>query len=300
MAAFLECRTKATSLACLPMLRTTALLLLSLFASACSRTTQENLSTKDTLRVVLVAPSTAANLVAMGLEDIIVGVSDYCTDPALQDRPRVGGLADPNLERIAQLAPTLVLVQGNTPSLEKYCEQANIPYRAFHTDTLALWESEVHWLGEHLQREAQAEELIASLQGMFAGLTQAHATNTSPLPRVLIVASRRPGEAGGILAVGPGGFLDELLTIAGGQNVLQDAGRAYVDLAEEALFTLQPEVILELESPDENPLATWQRDFPSLPAVQNNKVLALRGEDLLMPGPGMGKVASAIAQLLSE
>lgn len=282
------------------MFRPTALLLLALLASACSRSTQVDMPAQDTLRVVLVAPSTAANLVAMGLEDIIVGVSDYCTDPALQDRPRVGGLADPSLERIAQLAPTLVLVQGNTPSLEKYCQQANIPYRAFHTDTLALWESEVQWLGEHLGREAQAEELIASLQGVFATLTQSRATDSGPLPRVLIVASRRPGEAGGILAVGPGGFLDELLTIAGGQNVLQDAERAYVDLAEEALFTLQPEVILELESPDENPLATWQRDFPSLPAVQNNKVLALKGEDLLMPGPGMGRVASAIAQLLSE
>jgi len=236
----------------------------------------------------------------MGLEDIIVGVSDYCTDPALQDLPRVGGLADPNLERIAQLSPTLVLVQGNTPSLEKYCQQANIPYRAFHTDTLALWESEVQWLGEHLHRVAQAQELIASLQLVFTTLREAHSAEDQPFPRVLIVASRRPGEAGGILAVGPGGFLDELLTIAGGKNVLQDAERAYVDLAEEALFTLQPEVILELESPDQDPLATWQHDFPSLPAVQNNKVLALRGEDLLMPGPGMGRVASAIAQLLSE
>jgi iron complex transport system substrate-binding protein len=282
------------------MLRTTILLFLAIFASACSRPAQEVPPTEGRPRVVLVAPSTAANLVAMGLEDIIVGVSDYCTDPALQELPRVGGLADPNLERIAQLAPTLVLVQGNTPSLEKYCQQANIPYRAFHTDTLALWESEVQWLGEHLQRKAQAQELIASLQLVFTTLRESHSAEANQPPRVLIVASRRPGEAGGILAVGPGGFLDELLTIAGGQNVLQDAERAYVDLAEEALFTLQPEVILELESPDEDPLATWQRDFPSLPAVQNNKVLALKGEDLLMPGPGMGRVASAIAQLLSE
>lgn len=274
---------------------------LGLLLSACARPHATPPTPSGGTRIVLVAPSTAANLVALGAAGSIAGVSDYCSDPALQDLPRVGGLADPNLERVAQLSPTLVLVQGRTPSLEKYCKQANIPYHAFHTDTIAEWKEEVRWLGEQLGRSAQAEELIASLEQGFADLAEARTQNPQQtVPSVLLVASRRPGEAAGILAVGPGGFLDELLRAAGGRNVLEESSRTYVDLAEESLLLLQPDIILELQSPDQDPLATWQRDFPSLPAVQSNKVLALEGEDLLMPGPGMGMVAAAIAQLLSE
>jgi len=254
-----------------------------------------------TLSTVTIAPSTVLNLAAMGLENVLLGVSDYA--PNLPDfhASKVGGLHNPNLEKITFLDPELVIIQGNSPILPGFWDESGIELKEFHTDTIAQWKEEVRWLGEHFLRPKQAERLIADVEQQFAKVIAAREAAGNPAPlRVLLVASRRPGEAAGILAVGPGGFLDELLTIAGGSNVLADAPRAYIDLAEEALLRLDPEVIIELRSPDPDPLATWKRDFPSLTAVQNNKVLALEGEDLLMPGPGMGKEAAAIAGLLSE
>jgi iron complex transport system substrate-binding protein len=251
-----------------------------------------------TTTVAVIAPSTAQNLDALGLADRVVGVSDYCAVDSMAELPRVGGLTDPSLERLLRLDPDLLLVQGASPLLEDFARESGIAFRSFNTDSIAAWKDEVHWLGEHFDAAAAATALVADLEAQLDEL-RAAAPPLEERPRVLLVASRRPGEAAGILAVGPGGFLDELLEAAGGRNVLAEADRRYVDLSEESLLRLDPALILELGTADADPLATWRAAFPRLQAVQNNKVLALEGEDLLMPGPGMGRVAAAIAEKLS-
>ena len=252
-----------------------------------------------TTTVAVIAPSTAQNLDALGLADRVVGVSDYCAVDSMAALPRVGGLTDPSLERLLRLDPDLLLIQGASPLLEDFSRESGIAFRSFNTDSIAAWKEEVRWLGERFDAAAAATALVADLEAHLDELRAA----SPPLeerPRVLLVASRRPGEAAGILAVGPGGFLDELLEAAGGHNVLAEADRRYVDLSEESLLRLDPALILELGTADANPLATWRTAFPRLQAVERNKVLALEGEDLLMPGPGMGLVAAAIAEKLSD
>ena len=64
----------------------------------------------------------------MGAGDRVVGVSNYDRFPPEVDRlPRVGGLLDPNVERVLSLKPDLVIVYDTQTELKQQLERAGIP-----------------------------------------------------------------------------------------------------------------------------------------------------------------------------
>ena len=78
----------------------------------------------------------------------------------------------------------------------------------------------------------------------------------------------------GIYASGGIGFIHDMVTAAGGENVFADMKRQAVQATTELILARRPEVILELRgdpiAPDEErkELAVWQQ-LASVPAVAN-------------------------------
>lgn len=288
--------------------RMPAFLLGATFAFGCARAPEmEDGAISSPQRIVVLGPSTAANLFAMEQGHRVVGVSDYNTLAEAAELPRVGGLADPSLERIVALAPDLVLVQGDIPRVEEVCRTSGIRFHAFTTDTLKEWRAEIDWLGKTLGAEEQAQGVRDDFEDT---LEELRLLGFSVAPKVLLVIFRRADEASGMMVAGDQGFLHELLLAVGGTNVLEGSGQDYFDLNEERLVRLAPDIILEFNTADgadqrarldAEALAIWRRDFPSLPAVQQGKVHTLTGKDLLIPGPGMLDTAGQIrARLKGE
>lgn len=249
---------------------------------------------------MVIGPGTEANLFALGLGAHVVGVSDFCTVPEAAALRRVGGLANPNLERVAALQPDLVLVQGDIPLLRDWCQASGVEFQAFGTDSVAGWRDEVRWIGNKFGIIAESSELLERAN-LALTILESGAVHRDR-PRVLLIVSRRPDEASGLLAAGPSSFLSELLFIAGGSNVLAEARMAYVDVNEESLIRLDPEVIVEFwpeGEPAADPLTLWRRAFPSLSAVREGRIGLIHNPDALIPGPSMPETAGAIAALLA-
>lgn len=275
---------------------------------ACTRaevsSAEEYASKSDSQRIVVLGPSTSANLYAMGQGHRVIGVSDYCTVAEAQETARIGGLADPSLERIVALKPDLILAQGKIPLVEQLCAESNIPFHAFTTDTLQQWHDEVLWLGEELGVTEEADALSSKMtEGLASFKIRAEAT-----PTVLLVIFRSEDEASKIMVAGDRGFLNELLLAAGGQNVLRGNERDYFDLNEERLLRAAPDWIIEFNTSareeeraelNAKALAVWKRDFPSLPASKSGRIFTLIGEDLLLPGPNMLATAEQMQRLLN-
>lgn len=278
------------------------LLVLTVACAKQSQSAKSHESASIPQRVVVIGPATAANIFALGAGDLVVGVSDYNTLEAARDLPRVGGLFDPNLERIAALAPDLVIIQGQAKSLEAYCRASEIEFRSFSTDTLAAWRVEIQWLAERLDAK---QLLAAQLQRMDQGLAALHVQqqerrgNQAP-PRVLLVVSRREEEASSLVVAGNSSFLNELLVHAGGQNVFPESHRDYFDLNEESLIRAAPDVILEFGTDPATALAIWRDAFPAVPAVRDGRVRVITDPNALMPGPDMLQTAQAIAAKLND
>ncbi|HET6345428.1 MAG TPA: ABC transporter substrate-binding protein, partial [Myxococcota bacterium] len=87
-----------------------------------------------------------------------------------------------------------------------------------------------------------------------------------------------------LVGAGGGTFIDELLRLAGGENVLRRGG-PYPVLDLEAVVNLSPEVILDLAAVHEPAGAAFWEGARFVPAVARGRVVRLDDAALLRPGP---------------
>src|SRR5262245_49321826 len=65
-------------------------------------------------RIISVVPSATEMLFALGVGDRVIAVGDYDRFPSeVESRPRIGGLLNPNIEKIIEMKPDLVLTYGS-------------------------------------------------------------------------------------------------------------------------------------------------------------------------------------------
>ncbi len=250
-------------------------------------------------RLLVLGPSTVETLFAVGLGYRIVGVSDYCQAPAAAGIPRVGGILNPNLERITALNPDYLFVQGHHRGLQNLAEQQSIPYRETRADSLEDWFSFVRHLDKQFG-QTKGEALIQVIQKELNLITQTAPKNA---PSVLLVIGRQSDAAVGLTVSGPHTFLASLLTLAGGELVPNTEGAPdWYSLSEEALFQIKPDIILECgpipTQPHFTPLQLWQDAYPALPAVKNKRVFSLSNPSVTIPGPKVSKTATLIQECL--
>lgn len=253
-------------------------------------------------RVISLVPSVTEMLFAIGAGPRVVGVSSFDRHPPEVARlPRVGGLLDPDLEAILALHPDLVIVYATQSNLKSQLERAGVPMFLYAHGGLADITETIRRLGSRLGAEDRARtvagELDARLQSIRARVASAKR------PRTMVVFGREPGSLRNIYASGGVGFMQDMLAIAGGENVFADIKRESVQATTELILARAPEVIVELK-PDDFPAnqralerEVWKR-LPGVPAVRSNRTLLLVGPELVVPGPRIADAAERLARAL--
>ena len=112
---------------------------------------------------------------------------------------------------------------------------------------------------------------------------------------VLMLLSLNP-----IVAIGPGTFLDELITLANGTNIAHNSTTAYPLLSREEILRRQPDVIIatnDIVRSTDDVLSSYP-EWKSLSAVQNKRVAIVDASIVSRPGPriidGLDAVVRAI------
>src|ERR1700686_2242783 len=110
------------------------------------------------VRVVSLIPAVTEMLFAMGAGSDVIGVSSFDRFPAeVSSRPKVGGLLDPDTERILTLRPTLVVIYETQVGLRDRLAAAGIPtWPSRHGSMASIYET-ILGLGHALGRTADAE-----------------------------------------------------------------------------------------------------------------------------------------------
>jgi iron complex transport system substrate-binding protein len=262
----------------------------------------ENDSSSVPRRIVAVAPSTAEMICDLGACADIVGVSKFCVHPAeLKTRIQVGGLYDPDLEGIIALRPDLLVTRGKHDSLERLAEQLKIPIYHDETDSLAGIERTVRELGALLDRREQAETVVRDFSDRMNKIEMRRAGVKKV--RVMLTVSRNPERLSNILTTGRGTFLDEMIKIAGGENVFGDVDMRYPEVSVEAVIARQPDCIVEL-MPEIDVAACKTQLFEQwsqlsmIPAVKNNRIYFLSDDNALIPSPRYTQFVEKVSRLL--
>jgi iron complex transport system substrate-binding protein len=255
-------------------------------------------------RIVSLVPAVTEMLFSVGAGPQVVAVSSFdAYPPEVKQLPRVGALLDPNVERILSLKPDLVVVYGSQTDLKQQLARASIPIFDYRHAGLADVSTTIRTLGERTGHAVQAGEVVNGIQQGLADIRKR--VGDRPRPRVLLVFGRDAGALRGIYASGGTGFLDDMLRVAGGDNVFADIQREAVEASTELILSRRPDVILEIRTSD-NPVtpatlptevAVW-RALPSVPAVRNDRVQFVTDDRIVVPGPRVVDGTRAIAQAI--
>src|SRR5262245_26074065 len=144
-------------------------------------------------RIVSLAPSLTEALYALGLQDRLVGDTDYCDYPLDAAKKRkVGGAINPNMEEVVALKPDVVLVVKSLNRLEtvRALEQIGIPVYATDPHTVSEVIRSMKRLSEVLGAEGTGIALDEKLQSKLATIHEK--LNGAPVKRVMFVVWTEP------------------------------------------------------------------------------------------------------------
>lgn len=254
-------------------------------------------------RIVSLIPATTEMLFAMGAGDRIAGVSNYDRfPPEVEKLPKVGGLLDPNVERLISLKADLVIVYETQTDLRRQLDRAGIPMFLYVHKGLPDVTTTMRALGSRVGARAAAEAAATRIERELAAIRSRVAGRTPP--KTLLIFGRDPGALRHISASAGYGFLHDVLELAGGADVLSDLKKQSADLSTEMILTRAPDVILELHYGEslkrermDDERRVWNA-LPSVPAVKNNRVYLLTGDEFVVPGPRIVIAAERFARTL--
>lgn len=245
-------------------------------------------------RVVSLSPSATEVMAALGAAEMLVGVDDYSAFPSEVSRlPKVGSYLTPNLEIIVALRPTLVIVDDVHGQTAGALDDAGIATVACAIHALPDVKAALRAVAARIGRAPDAERVV---QAIDAALDHAAAQRPARRPRVLAVIDREPGGLGSLVTAGPGSWIDELLAVVGGDNVLSAAGVRYPKISAEEVLRTRPDVILDLSYSARQGIAPWER--LAVPAVAEHRVRALDDAYLIAPSPRVAEALAALARAI--
>jgi len=250
-------------------------------------------------RIVSLAPNLTEILFALGLGGEVAGVTLFCDWPReALDKPKVGGFINPSLEAILALNPDLVLATADGNRAEDIARLEALGLAVFVIDTRSVAEitDSILVVGRLTGTGDRARELADRIDDRLRLVTDILRGRTA-LP-VFVALGRNP-----LITAAAGTFVDELITLAGGRNIVDSPTVKYPVFNMEQLVAADPAVIVSaIGSPAEGAAAAarWQ-DLPggsSLRAVKEKKVYELGEGDFFRPGPRIVDSIERLAAIL--
>lgn len=246
-------------------------------------------------RIISLSPNLTETIYALGLQDRLVGDTDYCDyPPDAQKKTKVGGAINPSLEQIVALRPDLVLVTKlNRLETLHALDDLGIPWYATDPHTVQEIVSSTERLADVLGVPEAGASVAADLERRLADLRQ-RLTGAAPR-RVLFIVWADP-----LISVGKNTFIADALRLAGANSIV-DSSQDWPQMSLEEVVQLQPDFLVFAESHADS----GQNDFDvlaqrpgwrGLDAVRNRR-FAVISEAVNRPAP---RIVSAIEDLARQ
>jgi iron complex transport system substrate-binding protein len=191
-------------------------------------------------RIISLAPSNTEIVFALGLEDNLVAVTDFCNyPPQAKQKPSIGGFSTPNIEKIVALTPDLVLATSiHEKTIIPQLEQRGMTVFALAPRNINDVIAAITLVGEITHKE-EASRLVAHMKSGIKAITdKTDNLAEAQKPRVFYITWHDP-----LLTAGSGTLADELIRMAGGVNIAGNLS-SYPSISLETAIAANPEVII--------------------------------------------------------
>ncbi len=222
-------------------------------------------------RIVSMAPSITEILFALGLNEEIVGVTDFCDYPeAALTKPRVGGFVNPSIEIIVSLKPDLIIATRDGNRKETIQKLTDLGFSVYVVNPKGFEGvmKTIQNIGEIVGRQDESRRTIRDMMTRKENVVRF--TRSLPQPKVFFQVGNAP-----IITVGRGTLADDLIHLAGGKSISENETLSYPLYSIETILSKAPEIIImsSMESNKDysNLIKKWQ-NWKSIPAVKMNAI----------------------------
>lgn len=251
-------------------------------------------------RIISLAPNITEILFALGLGGRVVGVTRYCDYPAeALKREKIGGMLDPDIERISILAPDLIIAfRGNPLSALKKLQDLRLP--VFILDIGIDMESVyplIAKIGRVTFKETAAQSMINALKKKQA-LVETALEGVRQKPRVFLNIHGL-----GLSTCGRESYFNDLLARAKGVNIAGGVPQNWLEYNREQFLKDNPDVIVILtrSQRDFEKAKDWlkaQSGFSMIQAIRSGRVYFMDENPASRFGPRLFDALLELARLL--
>ena len=265
---------------------------------------QEKATIKDSLgreiiipenptKIVSLSPALTELLFALGLDQQIIGVSEYCDYPEqAKSKEKMGGFENPNIELVASKEPDLVFVSaGVQEDIIQKLGEFGITVVALDADTIEQVITNIRLAGILTGKEKEAEQLTDHMKAKMKEI--AEKVQGLAKPKVFFEVWDDP-----LMSAGTSSFIHNVIEAAGGINIAADSNERYYTFSVERLLEENPDIYI-INSHSHTPQDIMRRNgYQALKAVQNNKVYVIDDNLISRPGPRVIEGLEQIAKML--
>ena len=242
-------------------------------------------------RIVSLAPANTEIAFAVGAGDKVVAGTSYDDYPEeAKALPKIGDFANPNLEKIASFSPDLVLAAAGLQDkvlaqLQELGVQVYVVDPKTYDGTVATIANVGKLAGTEDGAAAVTAEMTAAKEEV-----QALVGDLPPATTFLEIYSEP------LMTAGSGTFIDDMIALAGGENIGATAGEGFPNFSTEVLVETDPAVyIADSGSMSDPGDITKRAGFAELTAVKDGKVYVIDDNIIARPGPRLAEGLRALA-----
>lgn len=244
-------------------------------------------------KIISLAPSHTEVLFSLGLGDKVVGVTSFCDYPEeATTKEVIGDYTAINLERIIEINPDLVLQYGaGDEESNARLKEAGITVVGYEPESIDEVITLIRTIGEITDKASEAEEVTKNMIDRKDNIVEK--VKDKEKVKVFYEIWHEP-----LTAAGPGSFMDELMTLSGGENIAKDAKEGYPQFDIEQLIERDPEVYLTSKDLEEKTIESIEirPGYENISAVKNEKIYILDPNIVSRPGPRLIEALEIVAK----
>lgn len=245
-------------------------------------------------RIISLAPSNTEILFALGLDEKIVGVTSFDNYPEeALEKEEIGNISEINMEKIVELEPDLVVAAGlsNQEDVEEL-EGLGIPVLVYDPNSIDETIETIKAIGEATDKVEEADSVTEEMEAKRDEIVE-KVKDTEEV-KVFYEIWHDP-----LQAAGPGSFMDELITLAGGSNVAGDADSAYAEYDLEQLVEKDPQVYLSADDGLKTVEDIKERPgYEDITAIREENIFFLDEDISSRAGPRIVEALELVAQAI--
>lgn len=251
---------------------------------------------KEPERIVALSPSTVEVLYKLGLQDRIVGVTEYSDYPEeAKSKPKVGDFNGVNIEKIIEAKPDVVFA-GSGMSKETFQKLTSMNIKILVTEarTVAQIPETFNMIGKATGTEDKAKALADEVESRINAIKD-KVKDAKKVKTYYVISFGKDGN----WTAGKGTFISDLIAMAGGENISDDV-ESWTDYSLEKIVEKSPELILisAMVANGNKDILNNENGYKDTPAVKNGNVAILDDNLTQRPGPRIVEGLEAIARAI--